>query len=308
VSAFTDPSRGTPNLPPASPAPTPDAIALALRDPDLMEAAKVPYLPAPTPPKPSVAAPPVFDAKAMVAATKRKVENPLYGHIPAPSAENKAAMEVGRAEMRRKRRRDKLVGRVMAVIFLAVAAGAGYALFRLYQHDQSDRSTKGASVADDANSSDPANMGPLGEQVDVIDAQDAMDSAATASAGGLVGAIDAAEQAADQTNSNAGLGNTFPLDEVLPDEIIELASELEAVDGLSRYVVDIDHVSLREPITTPGWILHLQQLPQAPELSPSLALLPSVNPGELAIAVQVSGDQVTRLIAYAPSDNIRIDL
>ena len=66
--------------------------------------------------------------------------------------------------------------------------------------------------------------------------------------------------------------------------------------------------SLREPITTPGWIMYLQNLPQAAELSPGLAVLPKVEPGQLAIALEISGDQVTRLIAYAPSDEIRIDL
>jgi hypothetical protein len=279
-----------------------------LRDPELIEAAQVPYLPPSAPPKPSIAAPPVFDAKAMVDATKRKVDNPVYGHMPAMTAENKAAVEAARAKMKRKRRRDRIVGRIMAVIVIAVLAGVGYALLRMYQHDQKDQGSEPARVTTDEAPGDAVNLGPLGEQAEVIDAQDATNSEATASAGGLVGAIDDAEQAVGQTNANAGQSNPLPLEEVLPAEIVELATEMDPVDGFSRYLVDLNHASLREPISTPGWIFYLRDLPQAPSLSAGLTVLPEVAPGQLAIAVETSGDQVTRLVAYAPSDGIRIDL
>ena len=122
--------------PPSQVDATPDTIARVLRDPELIESAQVPYLPPATPPVPQVTAPPVFDAKVLVDATKRKVENPVYGHMPKGTPEGRAAAEAARAKMRRKRRRNKILGWVMAIVFIAVVAGAGYALYTMYQDDQ----------------------------------------------------------------------------------------------------------------------------------------------------------------------------
>ena len=136
---------------------TPDTIAWVLRDPEMIDSAQVPYLPPATPPVPQVTAPPVFDAKVLVDATKRKVENPVYGHMPKGTPEAKAAAEAARAKMRRKRRRNKILGWAMAIVFIAVVAGAGYALYTMYQDDQAkERAAQEArAAAKDANGDQP---------------------------------------------------------------------------------------------------------------------------------------------------------
>src|SRR5262245_2516179 len=118
--------------------PTPDAVVHALRDPELVSVAPAPYLPPAAPPKPHVAAPVVFDARALVDATKRKVDRPVYGPIPRGTPESQAAVEAARAKMRRKRRRSKVLGWVMAVVFFAVVAAVGYALYNMYKDDQAE--------------------------------------------------------------------------------------------------------------------------------------------------------------------------
>jgi hypothetical protein len=63
-----------------------------------------------------------------------------------------------------------------------------------------------------------------------------------------------------------------------------------------------------DPLGTPGWLTRLKALPQAPELSPGLTLVPAVGPGEIAIALQTDGDQVTRLVVLSVDPALRIDL
>src|SRR5215218_8201273 len=96
----TDPKTGELFLPPPSQDDaTTDAIARVPRDPEIIESAEMPYLPPPVRPVPQITAPPVFDAKAMVDATKRKVDNPVYGQIPKGTPEGKAAADAARAKM-----------------------------------------------------------------------------------------------------------------------------------------------------------------------------------------------------------------
>src|SRR4051794_410783 len=111
---------GAPYLPPPGD-PTQTDIAQALRDPGLLIGADAPYLPPAAPPRPAVASAPVFDAKALVEGTKRhKVANPGYGPMPMGTPEGRAAAEAARAKMRRKRRRNKMLGWVTAVTLLVV--------------------------------------------------------------------------------------------------------------------------------------------------------------------------------------------
>ena len=122
-----------PHLPGAPPV---DPVAMALRDPELIAASAVPYLPPsivdPTP----TASPAVFDARAMVEATRRKVENPAHPHSSKPTHESWAGVDAARTAMRRKRRRNSFIGRVAALAFLAALAGGGYLTYREYQSDQ----------------------------------------------------------------------------------------------------------------------------------------------------------------------------
>ena len=133
-----------------------------------MATAQVPYLPPATPPKPTISAPPVFDARAMVDATKRKVDNPAYGQMPKGTPEARAAAEAARAGMRRKRRRNKILGWVMAFVFFAVLGGVGYALYRTYQEDQQDQDAETEATETGDGDAEPGALSPLGEQVEVI--------------------------------------------------------------------------------------------------------------------------------------------
>ena len=304
--------EGTPFLPPtARGAATPEAIAMALRDPAVAEPTEAPYLPPAAPPKPSVASTPVFDAKAMVDAGKRKVANPVYGQIPTGTPEGRAAAEAARAKMRRKRRRNKTLGWVMTIAFIAVAAAAGYALFSAYQDDQEDREAETAATAstDAVGDQEPGAVTPLGEQAEVIEALGDVNSGARPSAGALVGAAEDAQEVIDQINGEAPAQNNIAaVDDILPTEIVAVATELQPLDGYSRYVVVVDDAARAEPLSTPGWIMRLQSFPQAPEGSPGFAVLPAVDPGEVAIAVQTNGDQVARLVVLGLQPDVRLDL
>src|SRR4029079_18894573 len=162
---------GVPYLPPPGD-PTPTDIAQALRDPDLIAATEVPYLPPAAPPRPAVAAPPAFDAKVMVDATKRnKIENPAYGPMPTGTAEGRAAADALRAKMRQKRRRNKRLGWVMAIVVIGVVGGGGYAPYTMYQDDQESqkeqRAERSAERADAATGDEPGALSPLGGQQQV---------------------------------------------------------------------------------------------------------------------------------------------
>src|SRR5262245_45351274 len=102
---------------------------MALDEPDLVDQSTAPYLPPVAPAQPMVSTSPAFDAKAMVDATKRnKIENPSYGHMPTGTPEGRAAVEAAKARMRRKRRRNKILGWVMTIAFIVIVGGVGYVL------------------------------------------------------------------------------------------------------------------------------------------------------------------------------------
>ena len=308
-----DPAGGVPLLPPTD-EPSPSDIAQALRDPDRIESAQVPYLPPAVRPVPAPAAPPVFDAKAMVEATRHnKVENPAYGHLPAGTPEGRAAAEQLRAKMKRKQRRNKMLGWVMAIVVLGGLAAGGYVLYNMFQDDQAAREAERAADSSPplANGQEPGALTPLGEQTQILDASDALNSNATPSAGALVGAADAAQAAVDQLNESvdaAAESQTTALSDVLPPAIVAVATELQPLDGFTRYLVAIDDAVRAQPLATPGWLDRLKALPQAAPDSAGFSELPAVDSGEVAIAVQSSGDQVTRLVVLSTDPAIRVDL
>src|SRR5215212_7337013 len=108
---------GLPTLPPPSPV-TPPSNA-----PSTPFLSSTPFLPS----TPAVAQPTApalaFDAKAMVASQRRKVENPAYGHMPTGTEEGRAAVEAAKKAMRQRRRRNALLARVIGVVVLAALAG-----------------------------------------------------------------------------------------------------------------------------------------------------------------------------------------
>ena len=117
-----------------------------------------------------------------------------------------------------------------------------------------------------------------------------------------------AQAVVDQINGQPSTSANLALDDVMPSEIIAVAAELQPLDGFTRYLVDVDDAARAEPLSTPGWIIRLQELPQAPEGSPGLSVLPAVGTGEVAIALQIEGAQVTRLVVVGSVPDIRIDL
>jgi hypothetical protein len=289
---------------------------MALDEPALVAKGEMPFLPPAAPPKPAVSAPPVFDAKAMVDATKRnKVENPVYGHMPTGTPEGRAGVEAARARMRRKRRRNKIFGWVLTIVFFAVAGGVGFALYTMHQDDQDEQQEQqsASAAADDAaddaaDEESPGALTPLGEQEQVIEALDDLNSGITPSAGGLVGAVEDARDVVGQINEQSTASQSLLLADVLPPDIAAVATELQTLNGLTRYMIVVDDAVRAAPLTSPGWLARLQALPQAPELSPGLTLVPAVGAGEIAIGLQVDGDQVTRLVVLGSDPEIRVDL
>jgi hypothetical protein len=112
---------------------------MALEDPQLIAESVIPSLPPASDPRPSVSTP-IFDAKAMVEATRHKVTNPVYGQMPTGTPEGRDAADAARAMMRRRRRHHRILGWVMAIVCVGIAAGIGYVLYTMYQDDQADRS------------------------------------------------------------------------------------------------------------------------------------------------------------------------
>ncbi len=278
---------------------------MALRDPDMIAAAQMPFLPAPMRPVPQISEAPVFDARAMVESTKRKVDNPVYGAMPGGTAEGRAAADAARAQMRRRRRRNRAIAWVFAVVFLGVVAGAGYLAYRAYQDDR-DRQQAASSDAS-SDTSDPAALSPLGQEVEALDALDAVNSAATPAAGGLVGAIDDAKAAVGQGDTRAPSASSLALGDVLPPEVLELARPLDPVDGFTRYVVAMSDLEAADQIAADAWVARLQSLPQATSASPGLAVLPAVEAGHVAIAVQAIDGLLTRLVVVGVAPDISVD-
>lgn len=294
--------------------PTPSDVAQALRDPELIASTQVPVLPPVPRPVPVRVVEPVFDAKAMIEATRRnKVENPAYGYMPAASIEGRAAAEELRVKMKRKRRRNDLLGRVLAVAFIAVVAGVGYVLYTMFQADQDGRGAArdAGSSAPLVNGHEPGALTPLGEQDQLIGAIEDLNSGVTPAAGGYVGAVGAAQQAVDQLNGEAGAEASpasVVLSDVLPAGIVAVATELEPRDGLTRYLVVVDDAVRAQPLAAPGWLDRLKSLPQTSPDSAGFAELPKVSKGEIAIAVQSSGEEISRLVVLSTNPAIHIDL
>jgi hypothetical protein len=287
---------GLPTLPPPSPATPPSSVPTA------------PFLPTPQPVVQAPAPAPVFDAKAMVSAQRRKVENPAYGHMPTGTEEGRAAIEAAKKAMRRRRRRNALLARGIGVVVLAAVAGAGYWAYTAFQ-DEQDRNPDGFEDSPAPADDGPAAATPLGEQVEVVEALDDLNSGATPSAGGLMDAVDAAEQAMEQNNANAVVEPAAPIELaiVAPQQVIALATPIDPVNGFTRYVIDVDQAlyTQRRPMT--DWLNALRAMPQVVGLSDP-ALVPEMSSGELLLAVQsADGVTVDRLVVFGPDQDILID-
>jgi hypothetical protein len=284
---------GLPTLPPPTPALAPDAV--------------VPVLPMAPPVQPSPYIAPVFDAKAMVASQRRKVENPAYGHMPKGTPEGKAAVEAAKKAMRQRRRRNKFVGRVVGIVLLSGVSAGGYYAYKAFQDDQEPNA---AGDAADANV-DPAGATPVGQQAEVIEALDDVNSGAAPSAGGLMDAVNDAQEAVGDINANATGTSVAPdviaKSEVAPESVLSLAEEIEPLNGFDRYVIDVDQALYTARRSVTDWLNALRAMPHDDTITDQ-SLIPRLDSGEMLIAVRsADGVTVDQLVIFGPDQDITID-
>ncbi|MDJ0771135.1 MAG: hypothetical protein QNJ12_20265 [Ilumatobacter sp.] len=174
----------------------------------------MPYLPPAAQPEPPPVEEPEFDAKAMVQAMTRKVEQPAYGSLPAATAENREAAQRLREQARRKRQRNRNTAWFVAVAFLGAIGTAGFLAYREYGRDQDRKAAERAAAAaePDEGSATEALLepdeavteggadDPFDEQEGMLEAADDLGSTAQSSGGGLLGAVEDARAAADALN------------------------------------------------------------------------------------------------------------
>lgn len=130
-------SGGAPVLPPA-----PKASFLT------SPVALSPVVPPPPPPvaqDPTSTETAAFDARAMVDAQKRSRPGARSLDMPVGTEEGRAAAQQRRVEANRKRRRNRKIAWIVALVLLGGILAGGYAAYREYQADQDRRS---ASIDD----------------------------------------------------------------------------------------------------------------------------------------------------------------
>jgi hypothetical protein len=269
-----------------------------------------PYLP-PTRHEPIEAGePPPFDARALVAAQKRGIANPSYGALPEATPESIAAAKALKDEARRKRRRNRRLGWIVALLLLAIVGTAGFLAYRAYQNDQ-DRiaaertaqlEAESDGTSDAADDGAPAALTPLGEQAEVIGALDALDDNPAPSAGGLIGAVKDAETAVGGLNAGAtgDAGNapsaTLDIDVVLPDALVRVATRLDDADGFERYLVVAAEFATEDAVAYTRFTETLGSEPQLPADAPAFDVLPTIGTGEIGIAVRRDGSLLAQVV------------
>jgi hypothetical protein len=293
----------------------PTLPALSLPPPPVpVPSEAIPFLPSAVPAQPSAPAPVAFDAKAMVDSQRRKIENPVYGHMPSGTPEGKLAAEEARKSMRRRRRRNKRVAMMFLAVFGGAVATGAYFGFKAYQDDQNGEP---ASVDGELDPSviEQVNPGgavtPIGEQAQVIDALDDVNSGATPSAGGVLAAIDQAREVVGQTNPPnppTPSASLMPYTSALPPEIVDAVIDRDTLNGYDRFVVDIDQASQRSPEVVTAWLASLSALPQAATVTSDPSLLVSLQPTQILVAVKAPAGEITDLVVVAGDGSLLIDL
>jgi hypothetical protein len=313
-----------PFLPPSSPtvhptAPPPDSPALdsPALDAPLRQADGAPQLPSIEPPAATPAAEPaVFDAKALVQSQKRSLQHPVYGGIPKATPESAAALEALRAAAQRKRRRNRTIAWLVALLMLAGIAIAGWFAYQAYQDDQDQRAAEqeARQAADSGvEAVVPDALTPLGNQEQVIEVLDELNSGgATPSAGGLAGVVDDAQAAVDGVNAGPDQDGSpdapaLTVLDVRPEAIVRLGDRLDDLDGFERHVVDQRQLALDSPTDYARFVALMQALPQADPQADGLAVLAGVGPGQIGVAVVHEGDRLSRAIVVSSEPPIHVD-
>lgn len=268
----------------------------------------VPYLPPVRRPEPVPEQPIAFDARAMVEATKRRVESPVYGHMPAGTEEGRAAAEAARASMKRKRARNKLIGRAVVLAMLGGIGAAGWFGYQAYQDDQDRQAAERAAKAEHASLADdrPVAASPLGEQVEVIEALDDLNSGATPSAGGLLDAVRDARVAVGATAAGEVGQSTYTFDEVMPVEAREIAVALDATDDLDQVQIPIAAFRDRSPEIYAEWVARWSDVQQAATTDPAFGVLAPVVGGQISLGLVIDGERITRLLIVSPELGIHV--
>jgi type II secretory pathway pseudopilin PulG len=267
----------------------------------------VPFLPPVQRAEPVPEKPVVFDAKMMVDATKRKIEHPVYGMMPTGTEEGRAAIQLARTAMKRRRARNNLIARAVAVVVLGGIAAAGWFGYQAYRDDQ-DRQK--AERAANAEGEAPGAATALGEQAQVIDVMEDLNSGGAApSAGALLGAVDDAQAVVGETNNPGAQAQTIKVTDVLPLAANTATTPTGTADGLDLFQIDAEQFQLLAPEEFALWTARWTSAPQTTPADPALAALPAVDNGQIAIGMMVDGGVVTRLLiaSTAPAIHIVID-
>lgn len=312
----SDAPLGEPYLPaappppqlPTLPAPEPVAPQPSSGQPVLPTAAPIAPVPSPEPQP--------FDAKAMVASQKHVVDNPVYGAIPKSTPESLAAAKALRDTARRKRTRNKVIGRSVALVILGGIGAGGWFGYQAYQDDQdrlaADKAAR-AAAGETSSGVAPGALTPLGNQENVIDALDAINSGgATASAGGLLDIVDQAEAAVNDINGTpnsdvAGSPSALTIGDLLPEPVVRLGTRLDDIDGYERYVIDARRFATDNPTDYARFLAVVQAQPQSDPAAAVAGVVPQLQTGEIGFAVLHDGDRVVRAVIVSTDPAIHLD-
>lgn len=306
------PREEAPFLPPARPraaAHAPTLEPVDLRPP--AETVDTPFLPPAVRPEPSPSAPSTdtsFDAKAMVESQKHFTANPAYGPLPTGTDEGRAAARKLREEANRKRRRGKIALRIVGVLVLAGVAVGAYFVYQALQDDPPPVIEPNPEADADAGvepAGDGGALTPLGEQEQVIVALDDLNSGARPGAGALLDAVDDARDVVGQAEPPVAAPATLMVADVFTPAVLDHTDVLDPADGHERFVVRTGELTAINPSAHTALVERLLALPQVDDGDAQLAVAPVVLPGDIGIAIQRDGDQITRIVALATDPTIR---
>jgi hypothetical protein len=254
----------------------------------------------------------------MVDSQKRFNANPAYGALPSGTEASREASRKLREQAQRKRSRNKLLGRVLAVLVLVGVAAGGWFGYQAYQDEQDRNAAERAAATDDDadNTDDPAALTPLGEQAEVVAGLDTLSDAPVGRAGGLAGAIDSAREIVGEASEggdvaavDSGAAPTpFTYDVVVPPIVRTDGERLPDATGRETYVIDADEFAQGDP---DGFGLFVRLMAIQPQLIPEAAAfadLPTVDPNQIIISVVRNGDRIERAIVVGESVALRVDV
>jgi len=228
--------------------------------------------------------------------------------LPTNSEASRVAAEKLRNRAHRKRTRDKILARFLALMVLGAVGGAGYLIYQAYQNDQDGEAAAREARAELQVDRNGGPLGPLGEQVATAEALEDVNSGATASAGGLLDAVDEARDVVGQSDASRASAGTASLAQVLPDGLLDVASRIEDSDGYARFTVNAQTYSTSYPAEYIDWIDLMQAQDQISTGSPVFDVLPDIFRGQIAIAIRSDGSEVLHAIVHGRTPDLALTL